>query len=394
MKKRCLLLAYTDLGSDPRVMKHFEALQQDYDMITAGISPIGKELQFVSIQEQHYWEDLVNRLSATPKGPLVAAALKGINFLRFKVFNRFYHRRYWNKKRKADLRQLKALGHMDLVVCNDLNTLPLGAELAGKGTRIAYDAHEYHAEEHAERSFWVGFNRPLIHYLYRRYLHKADVCITVGENIAKRYGKEYNKPFAVVYNTPPYLALPPGAAVPGKIRLVHSGMYGQNRNIGELIKAMDLLPEQYELHLLITNPNDELRGLIAASAAKSRITLHPPVKLHDVARFINQFDIGVHLMAAVNFNNDNALPNKYFQYIQARVVTAFGPLSEIKLFTRQHDTGVICEGYTGQDLANALGKLTAEEISRIKSNNNLTAQQFCDEREVEKLRNLYKHLMA
>ena len=37
-----------------------------------------------------------------------------------------------------------------------------------------------------------------------------------------------------------------------------------------------------------------------------------------IVRTINQFDLGVYLLPPVNFNSAHALPNKFFEFIQAR----------------------------------------------------------------------------
>lgn len=388
-----MLLSYTDLAMDPRVIKHFEALKDNYHVYTAGNSPIGREAGFTEIREHDALEIFSNRLSASAaKRPVNKLMLKLLNFFRFKVMRPMYYQRYWNNVRRSDLRKLKKAGQFDLVVCNDLNTLPLGAALLKKNGKLLYDAHEYHAEEYAESPFWVHYNKPLVQYLYRRYIAKADTCITVGENIAKRYQDDYQKKFSVIYNSPAYRDLPVREATLSRIKLVHTGMYGKNRNIGELFKAMEILPINYELNLLITNPNDELRQLIDSSPARQRIILHPAVPVADVAKVINQYDIGVHLMASVNFNNDNALPNKYFQYMQARLVTVFGPLSEIKEFTNRHETGIILKGFTSHDLAEGISELTVEEINRIKKKNDENSRVFCEENEVKKLKEIYKYI--
>lgn len=395
MKKKCLLLCYTDLANDPRVIKHFEALKDDYNIITAGTSPIGSEREFVKIEEYSLWENLNNNMQKHRiTSMLFFFPLKVSNFLRFKIFKSFYFLRYWNIKRTYDLLKLFGKGDIDLIVANDLNTLPLAVALARKNTKLLYDAHEYHTEEYGERAFWVTYNRPLVQFLYQRYIRRADACITVGENIAKRYENDYDKPFSVIYNTPSYLSIPPTLAQDAVIKLVYSGMYGKNRNLDEVIKALEYLPSNYELHLLVTNADEDFKKLIENSPDRKRITVHKAVPVREVAAFLNGFDIGVHLMGAVNFNNDNALPNKYFQYIQARLVTAFGPLSEISIFTKQHQTGVICEGYKASDLAKAVLKLSREDINRIKENNNNNAKMFCEENEINKLKLIYEQVMA
>lgn len=393
MKKKCLLICYTNLAGDPRVVKHFEALKDTYEVTTAGVSPLGAEAYFIQIKEINFWDNFSNAVDKKPwLKILFYLIVRGANFLRFKVFSRFYFLRYWNVKRISDYMKIKSKGNFDLIVGNDINTLPLIVSLSGVDTKVVYDAHEYHAEEYGERQFWVKYNQPLVHYLYNKYIHKIDKCITVGENIARRYEADYQKTFEVIYNTPPYSEVKFSQVNPADIKLVYSGMFGLNRNIDQVIKAMDFLPSNYTLHLLITNVTEDLHRMINKSGAVKRIQLHKAVALNDVAGYLSQFDLGVHLMASVNFNNDNALPNKYFQYVQARLVTVFGPLKEIELFTRNNGTGLICKGYSAVDLADAIKQLSPEDINRIKENNNRNAELFCEQKEVLKLKKIYEQI--
>lgn len=394
MKRSCLLVCYTDLAKDPRVIKHFRALEGHFDVYTVGLSSIGAEKDFVQISNFSVWDSLVKYSEGSKLGGiLLFFPIRVGNFLRFRVFSRFYFLRYWTIGRLIDFAKMQRFKDVDLIVANDINTLPLAVALAGKKTKLVYDAHEYHSEEQAERKFWVHYNRPLIKYLYSRYIFRTDMCLTVGENIAKRYELDYGRRFEVILNASPYYDIKTIQVDQKKIKLIYSGLYGPNRNVDQIIYAMDQLPERFELHLLVTNQQESLKAIIASSASKTRIFLHQAVALKEVVPYLSQFDIGVHLMAPLNYNNENALPNKYFQYIQARLVTVFGPLKEIKQLTEKHNTGFISPGFQAADLVDVLSKVTSEEIRAIKKNNEHNAKQFCEENEIVKLKEIYKHVM-
>jgi hypothetical protein len=390
MKPKCLIICYTNLGKDPRVIKHFEALKDTYEVYTAGISPIGSEKKFVSIREYNMWEILNNEVSQNRYLYIIFLLLKPINFFRFKVINKLHWLRYWNLRRIIDYFRLLFLRDIELIVCNDINTLPLAASIKSKGATLVYDAHEFHPEEYGENNFWVKHTKPYIIYLYQRYLKFIDKSITVGDAIAKQYKKEYNLDCAVVLNAPPLFENYQAISINTQtINIVYSGMFGPNRNFEELFKMIDCLPHQYHLHLLVTNANDKLMGMINQSPSKSRIFIHPPVKLNDVVTFLSRFDIGVHLMPSSNFNNDNALPNKYFQYVQARLVTAFGPLSEVTRYTQKYKTGIIAEKFEGESVAKAILDLSNEEIQSFKIANNTNSKLFNEALEVNKLKEIY-----
>ena len=73
--------------------------------------------------------------------------------------------------------------------------------------------------------------------------------------------------------------------------------------------------------------------------ADPRIRILPPVKSDDVVYTINQYDIGVFLIPPVNFNYANTLPNKLFDFIQARLGIAIGPTPEMASIVDRYGNG-------------------------------------------------------
>lgn len=397
-QKKCLIICYSDLGKDPRVLKHYRALKEaGFETSTAGVSAIGTEMNFTAIHQFNFTEwlnDFAQRNSV--RKFLLSPIVKGLNFYKYKVSRRLYFIRYWNFRRIIDLISLLTKNaNVDLIIANDIETLPLAICLASGKTKVLYDAHEFHEEQYADKQFWIDYMRPFIIYLNKKYIQRSSFCITIGQNIANQLVALYHVNFEVVLNAPPFENLEPSKRSDSeKIKLVHPGNYMSNRNIEELIVMMNYLPDNYELHFLLVASGAALNQLKEKARPFKNVLFHPPVGVHEVSHYVNQFDIGVALIPATTFNYDNALPNKFFQFIQARLVTAFGPLKEIAAFTKLYNTGIVSEGYTGLDLANAIKKLSLEEINRFKENNVVNSKLFCEENELVKLKKVYTHLMT
>ena len=52
--------------------------------------------------------------------------------------------------------------------------------------------------------------------------------------------------------------------------------------------------------------------------ASERVRIVPPVLSHEVVSFIHQYDMGIFILEPINFNYTHALPNKLFEFVQAR----------------------------------------------------------------------------
>jgi hypothetical protein len=86
--------------------------------------------------------------------------------------------------------------------------------------------------------------------------------------------------------------------------------------------------------------------------------------------------VGLFLLPPVNFNYRFALPNKFFEFIQARLAVAIGPSTEMARIVEEHSLGVIADSFRPDGLANALEQLTDESIRGYKLAADRAARQL------------------
>src|SRR5262249_6418170 len=113
----------------------------------------------------------------------------------------------------------------------------------------------------------------------------------------------------------------------------------------------------------------------------------------DLPVFLNQFDIGLFLLEPTNFNYLHALPNKLFEFIQARLAIAIGPSPEMARIVRESKLGVVSADFRPESLAHLLNALTADDINRFKEQAHASASRYCSERNKELLRDLCGELL-
>lgn len=375
--KKVLILVFSNLKHDARVTRQVSWLKKNH-LVTV-ICFDSDEIPDVSIVKITQ-----TKLSLIRKAFLGMALLLRQYPLAYRIFHSYHH----------IIRQFEAV-HYDLVVANDIDTLPLAFRLKGK--KILFDAHEYAPRHFENNKIWKTFFQPFYLALCKKYIPQTDAMLTVGEGLAKEYGKDFGVTPTIITNATRYYEINPSKVIPDKIRLIHHGIANQSRKLELMIEMMECLDERFTLDLILMT-SDYASGKTKAyiEALKNRIAknprihLLPAVKSHQVVETINGYDIGVFLIPPVNFNYANTLPNKLFDFIQARLGIAIGPSPEMASIVNKFGNGVVSENFEPNSLAKKLNNLRQEDIIRFK-NQSIAASQHLNAEKNEAIFNILIH---
>jgi hypothetical protein len=97
-----------------------------------------------------------------------------------------------------------------------------------------------------------------------------------------------------------------------------------------------------------------------------RIRFNDPVPFSELVATLNGFDVGLHILAPTNFNNAYALPNKFFEYVQARIGLIIGPSPEMQRILNERDLGAVTADFTAEALADSLRDLDRATVETWK----------------------------
>ena len=89
-----------------------------------------------------------------------------------------------------------------------------------------------------------------------------------------------------------------------------------------------------------------------------------------------------------------ALPNKFFEFIQARLALAIWPSPEMARLVKAHDLGVVSEGFTIEAVARRLNALKTDDILRYKQNAQKAAVRLCAEKNRDRLLQMVADLLG
>ncbi|HXJ49578.1 MAG TPA: hypothetical protein VNF91_10460 [Candidatus Acidoferrum sp.] len=361
---RVLVISFSDLSSDPRVDRQIAALLTKHCVVAAGLSPSGHEgVEFIDI--------------ATPPLRLLDRGMGGIRLLAHR-----FEAAYWRQPKYGEVLRRLQNTSADVVLANEIASLPIALRL---GPPVLVDAHEYAPEEFVERWWWRQLLAPYVRWQCGRYLSSAAVMTTVSEGIAETYYREFGVRPVVVTNAPPYADLEP-TPVKEPVRILHHGGAQHGRGLEEMVRLADLLDERFTLDFVLVEQDRGFRDeLIARARHNPRVRFPAPVPMRKLVGMASAYDIGLFLLPPNNLSHKYALPNKLFEFVQARLAVAIGPSLEMASLVRHYGCGVIASTFEPESLATELNALDADAIVAFKRASHVAAAELNAERNAELL---------
>ena len=379
--KTILVIVLSNLKHDARVRRQILALKDAYNVtvVCFGADP-DDDVQFVVIKP--------TRLTLFRKALTSVFLLSRAFAVAHKILHDYYFTIGLLKDRK-----------FDLIIANDVETLPLAFAFPGN-PKVIFDAHEYAPRHFEDKLMWRLFFQKFNLWLCKKYIPKVAAMMTVGKGLAKEYEKNFNVKPTVITNANNYHDVEPGVVLENKIRLIHHGIATPSRQLELMIDVMANLDQRFTLDLMLLIPGfaskktrEYIEELRTRAESDQRIRILPPVKSSEVVMAIRNYDIGIFLLPPVNFNYQNTLPNKLFDFIQARLGIAVGPTPEMAEIVRQYDIGVVGDTFTAESLAQKLNQLTGIQIANFKNNAAKAAKELNAEINAIKINKLVSDIL-
>ncbi len=372
--EKILIISFTNQATDSRVNRQIRFLKDKYKVSTVGL----KSAEV----------DNVIFYPLVRKKDLIFSKIKKAILCKIKRFEKVYWDTYefytlvnelWNKK-------------FDIIIANDIESLPFALKIAN-GAKILLDAHEYTPQEFEDRFLWRFILKDYKVYLCKKYIKHCDKMTTVSDGIANEYYKNFNIKSEIITNACDYVDIEPSPVDDQQITLIHHGAAIPSRNLEFMIEMMDYLDNRFTLYLMLVNTDSNyLKRLKRHAEGKSDIRFLEPVILKEIVKTINQYDVGIFVLPPTNLNNKYALPNKFFDFIQAKLAVVVGPSIEMAGIVEQYDMGIVAENFTPENVAEKLNKLTKDKIEYYKCQSNNAAYELSSERNCQKLQELIAEL--
>lgn len=361
-----LVLAVTPFMTEPRGIKQVQELRKHHNVTTAGIGPSP-------------FPDLPHIEFSNP-----AQAQSGL------VSKLMNAGRHVLRMHRASLRANPLLseayaklhdGEWDVIVSNDLLGVPIATRLQSRYGVVA-DLHEYAPRQGENRFVWRTLIGPYFDWILRKEVApKIAASTSVGQGIIDEYERVYGFRGDLAINATPWHDLEP-LPVGDPIRLVHSGLPAPARKLEVMIDAVLATRTNVTLDLfLMQNNRAYLDELKQRAGGDPRIVFRDPVPYTELVPTLHGYDVGLSLIAPTTFNLEWCLPNKFFDFVQARLGVIIGPSPEMVRFVERYGFGAVSDDFTAEALTRVLDSLTPELVAEWKAASHAHADELSGERQ-------------
>lgn len=288
----------------------------------------------------------------------------------------------------------------DLLVSNDTDTLPavfLAARL--RGIPHLHDCHEYFrgVPELVGRRCVTNVWKWIEDRIFPRLRHVA----AVNDSVANLYRSEYDVPVSVVRNVPFRRQPMPSnrkeeLGIPADRKVIlYQGAVNMDRGLEETIQAMHHVTT--DAVFVIIGDGDVYKKLTAFAERKElkgKVLFTGAIPMEDLYAYTCMADLGLSVEKETGVNYQNCLPNKFLDYIQARVPVLVTPFPEMKHIVDQYGIGRFINNHDPVHLAQCIDAMLGDPSSLKQYRKNLeqAAADLCWEHEVHVLKKLLQNI--
>jgi hypothetical protein len=130
---------------------------------------------------------------------------------------------------------------------------------------------------------------------------------------------------------------------------------------------------------LVDDESAYMESLRSRAGGSDRIRFNPAVPYDQLVRTLNGYDVGLSIFAPTTFNLAWCLPNKFFDFIQARLGVIVGPSPEMERFVSEYGVGAIMPDFEAASLARVLEQIDPETVAQWKQASSAHAHELSSE---------------
>jgi hypothetical protein len=360
---KVLVMCKTDPTTHPRIKRMIDSLREKHIVTVIGNGPF--ELRDVDCI---FWKP------AKTKSKLLRMFTSVNTFFKF-FFNKF-DSAIWAAHIKEMLQCWDRDRHFDVIVSEDIRLLPFAFAIQNDA-KVVFDAREFYPSQFEQFFFWRLSDKKYYEHLCKNYLHRCAHIFTVSNGLVEAYKRSFNVTPDLLMSCPDPVSLVPSEVEQENIRIIYHGQPFASRRIHKMIEVMHHTDSRFSLDLMLVPPKGKsryFRRLQKLVSELQNVRIIPPVKMEDICAFTNSYDIGLHLLAPTNTNNKYALPNKLFEFIQARLAVLIGPSIEMAHVVNKYDCGRVSNDFSPKSVAEVLNALSIDDIVNMKNNSDQAAK--------------------
>ena len=238
-----------------------------------------------------------------------------------------------------------------ILLSNDLDTLLpnfLISKLMKKD--LVFDSHELFSELPSIKG---RYSQVVWKKLESFLIPKLKFVFTVSRSIAKWYKKTYHINSVVIKNLPHYVIAE--KVLSNESYIIYQGALNKGRGLITLIKAMSFVKTSIKLKIVGSGPfKEKILNEINVNNLVDRIEIMGVIEPEKLVSITQKAQLGVSLEEDLGLSYRYSLPNKLFDYIQARIPVVTTYLPETKNVVNTYGVGEIIKSHNPKDIAFAI----------------------------------------
>lgn len=356
--KRIVVSVTNDLVTDQRVYKVCKSLQKlDFDILL-----IGRQLKN-SLP--------INRPYKTYRMRLLFN--KGILF--YTEYNiRLFFKLLFTKK--------------DVLLSNDLDSLLPNYIISNlQKKKLVYDSHELFSELPSVQG---RFSQKIWRYLEKRLLPKIKYFFTVSDSIADWYFNAYGTKPLVLKNLPEYKNISKKESKEKYI--LYQGALNDGRGLIPLIEAMQKI-DTTTLKIAGKGPHkSKIEKAISQFNVGDKVELLGNLHPKELLSITQNATMGISLEEDFGLSYRYSLPNKLFDYIQAKTPVVATYLPEIKKIITAYKIGEVIENHSPESISTTINKVLENGKDYYQQNLETASKELIWENQEDILLTVFRNI--
>ncbi len=295
---------------------------------------------------------------------------------------------------ELQLRLLLALIKMpkknSIILANDLDTL-IPAKIVSKiyNLPLVVDFHEIFSEMPSlkegsiQKRVWKLIETQLV--------PRVKYSYTVSNSYANWFNESYGIEPEIIKNVPKQQKAPVQTDKLEHKVVIYQGAINPSRGIDKMILSMQFL-ENTQLWIVGEGPLfEEYKALAKESEVEDKVQFYGKLTPIELKKITPKANLGLSLEEDDGLSYRYALPNKVFDYIQARIpMLGSSDLPEIKELIEKYNIGDLIENHHPEHIATKINSILEIDKQFFLTNLNLASKELNWENQEQKLVKIFK----
>jgi hypothetical protein len=387
MKPKILVIKRADMEFDIRSQRIATSLRKDFDVKLVGVSPWSES----TIKQESIPDFNIMQLS------LPERAFRKIRreILQRNIGDKSLEYRFSKDKWIHSASQFMAKNSFDLIIACDIDAIA-ASKISKSRALVIGDMHEHAPTELANQPGWLERIGVYKSWLCEEYLPTVDVLYTVSSSLAKSFSQEFRLELPeVLRNVAPYTQRIKKPSNMAPNNFIHHGIAAKIRRLEEHAILANRLGDPYQFNMMLQPVEYDYYGYLKGiSKIVDNFKIIAPVAPSEIIQSIAKYDAGIYLLRPETEQLRVTLPNKFFEFVQARLPIFSGGLGEMDALVERYRIGVCIGTPYGSDAAEKIRSLQNVDWLEIHSNLDEAAYEMSLEKEFGLLVSKVKDLLS